>query len=225
MESLEVLVLTGFTLIIVFAAAPLVTQWLFVSQANLEYNNAQALLIAMADSIEGDFGMPGVQRYFELPKPFFGSFGVRQVDGRISLECGATTYSYNFSSLYAWYRSNYMMPKLRLLRGFSESPLVEVNDTLVVVFANRSKVFLYSRVSTVVGRRGLYIYFVNFSLIIKGNNILIYTIDKLDYEVIKNCPNPSIRVEIPALGLDARKDYNIVGDVYVVWTNATAYLK
>lgn len=113
MQSLEVAILLGFSLLIVFAAVPFIWQNVSVSMAQLEARQYMAFLVSIADSLGADFGMVGVKRSFYLPNLVYGSFSVRRYP--MEIRCGSgRVLAY---PLFIWYNSSYIVGGERPLRG------------------------------------------------------------------------------------------------------------
>jgi len=180
MTSLEVLLLTAISLVIVFAALPYVISTLYASMAPLEYRNAAAYILAFADSLEADFGMVGARKYFPLPNFVYGSFGAVNRTYVFELYCGGVKvpgYS-SWRTFEIWYNSTYLVDRSRMYRGINTGLVTFVNDTLIAVNATPpGKLRLYPRVFLVYsGRDGsdAYIYIISSRVYVRGQSYLTY---------------------------------------------------
>ncbi|AFA40382.1 hypothetical protein Pogu_2355 [Pyrobaculum oguniense TE7] len=177
MTSLEVLILTAFALVIVFAALPYVVNTLYASMAPLEYRTASAYVLAFADSLEADFGMVGARKYFQLPNFVYGSFGAVNRTYIVELRCGQT-YRLTWTSFRLWYNSTYLTGASRMLRGLKGGLVAEPGDALIAVNATERGVVAYPRLVLVRGQGESYLYITNATVVVphSGFSYLSYDI-------------------------------------------------
>jgi len=72
MTSLELLIITAFALLAIFAAVPLVVQQIYQYQALAEARAGLAFLNVLADGLESDMGAAYAQKVLNLPSFRFG---------------------------------------------------------------------------------------------------------------------------------------------------------
>ena len=180
MTSLEVLLLTAISLIIIFAALPYVISTLYASMAPLEYRNAVAYVLAFADGLEADFGMAGSRKYFPLPNFVYGSFGAVNRTYTLIIRCGSTSlnrYGDRWNVVEVWYNSTYLVDGPRLYRGVDGGLIAFVGDTMVAVNATPpGRLKLYFRPFVVNGTDEVYIYFVSSRFYARGRYYLTYEV-------------------------------------------------
>ncbi|ABL88331.1 conserved hypothetical protein [Pyrobaculum islandicum DSM 4184] len=101
MTSLELLIITAFALLAIFAAVPIVLQQIYQYQALVEARAALAFLNVLADGIESDMGAAYAQKVLNLPTLRFGG-----LDYRVAVvgTCGGAPV-YNTTLIY---RSQYL---------------------------------------------------------------------------------------------------------------------
>jgi len=176
MTSLEVLLLTAISLIIIFAALPYVISTLYASMVPLEYRNAVAYVLAFADGLEADFGMAGSRKYFPLPNFVYGSFGGVNRTYALTIRCGgAPLYDGGWNVVEVWYNSTYLVDGPRLYRGVDGGLIAFVGDTMVAVNATPpGRLKLYFRPFVVNGTEEVYIYFVSSRFYARGRYYLTY---------------------------------------------------
>jgi len=124
--SLELLVITSFALVAIFAVVPVVLQQIYQYQALAEARAGLAFLNALADSVESDVGAAYAQKVLNLPTLRFGGldFSTREV-GR----CGGAPI-YNTTLIY---RSQYLS-LYGQFRGTRWAPLVEAPEPLLALY-------------------------------------------------------------------------------------------
>jgi hypothetical protein len=223
MTSLEVLILTAFTLLIVFAALPYVIGMLHSSLAPLEYRTAAGYVLAFADSLEADFGMAGERKYFSLPRFVYGSFGpVNRTYTLQLLGCGPLqTFRWNSAEL--WYNATYLVGERRLLRGLSAGLTARPPDTLMAVEALESGIRAYPRVFIVSGKGEAYVYIINATVRLSGAGTPAYvTYEMSGLRLVGpfSCRDPKLVVP-GAPAILGSGDTN----VYIVIQNATVWLR
>jgi len=225
MTSLEVLLLTAISLIIVFAALPYVISTLYASMAPLEYRNAVAYVLAFADGLEADFGMVGSQKYFPLPNFVYGSFGGVNRTYALAIRCGGTPlYDGGWNVVEVWYNSTYLVDGPRLYRGVDGGLIAFVGDTMVAVNATPpGRLKLYFRPFVVSGTEEVYIYLVSLRFNARGRYYLTYEVGGT--LAVESLPCNS-RLEIKVSDGVRTSTYttpNIVKRVYIV--NQTVWIK
>jgi len=119
MTSLELLIITAFALLAIFAAVPIVIQQIYQYQALAEARAGLAFLNVLADGVESDMGAAYAQKILNLPTFRFGGLDFSIVEvGR----CGGEPV-YNTTLIY---RSQYLslFGQFRGTRwaGFVEAP-------------------------------------------------------------------------------------------------------
>jgi hypothetical protein len=119
MTSLELLIITAFALLAIFAAVPIVIQQIYQYQALAEARAGLAFLIVLADGVESDMGAAYAQKILNLPTLRFGGLDFSTAEaGR----CGGEPV-YNTTLIY---RSQYLslFGQFRGTRwaGFVEAP-------------------------------------------------------------------------------------------------------
>lgn len=164
MQSLEVAILLGFSLLVVFAAVPFIWQNVSVSMAQLEARQYMAFLVSVADALSADFGMVGVKRSFYLPNLAYGSFSVRRYP--MEIECGGRRVS--AYPLFIWYNSSYIIGGERPLRGERNITVALLGQPLAAV--NASSLGLRDGVA-----RG-YVLFTGPVLVSGGNKSVLYVL-------------------------------------------------
>lgn len=82
MASLELLVITSFALVAIFAVVPVVLQQIYQYQALAEARAGLAFLNALADSVESDMGAAYAQKVLNLPTFRLGGAGLLHAGGR-----------------------------------------------------------------------------------------------------------------------------------------------
>jgi hypothetical protein len=124
--SLELLVITSFALVAVFAVVPVVLQQIYQYQALAEARAALAFLNALADGVESDMGAAYAQKVLNLPTLRFGGldFSTREVGS-----CGGMPV-YNTTLIY---RSQYLS-LYGQFRGTRWAPLVEAPEPPLAVY-------------------------------------------------------------------------------------------
>ena len=217
MTSLEVLILTAFALVIVFAALPYVVNTLYASMAPLEYRTASAYVLAFADSLEADFGMVGAKKFFQLPNFVYGSFGAANRTHVVELRCGQT-YRLVWMSFRLWYNSTYLIGVPRMLRGLRGGLVAEPGDALIAVNATERGIVAYPRLSLVVGRGETYLYIMNVTVVASrsGFSYLSYDIQGISTPISYGACQ-SVVVNGVA--------YPVSGTLYVVVNNAQVVLR
>jgi hypothetical protein len=196
MTSLEILVLTTFALLIIFAALPYVVNTLYASMAPLEYRTAAGYILSFADALEADVGMAGARKYFNLPSFVYGSFGAVNKTYVFTITCGSKRFVWNSAEV--WYNSSYLVGFPRLLRGLSDELVViypppgrgpEPPDTLVAVQSGDRWIRMWFRLFIVNGTDEKYIYVINATVRVMGGvpQYLYYTVWKIERHEIPNC--------------------------------------
>jgi len=124
--SLELLIITSFALVAIFAAVPMVLQQIYQYQALAEARAALAFLNVLADGVESDVGAAYAQKVLNLPALRFGGldFSTREI-GR----CGGAPI-YNTTLIY---RSQYLS-LFGQFRGTRWAPLVEAPEPLLAIY-------------------------------------------------------------------------------------------
>ncbi|WP_333639223.1 hypothetical protein [Pyrobaculum aerophilum] len=218
MTSLEVLILTAFALIIIFAALPYVINTLYASLAPLEYRSAVGYVLAFADALEGDFGMSGARKYFKLPKFIYGSFGAVNRTYTVSLTCGGDVYSFRWYSFTLWYNSTYLVGSPGIIKGVGGGLITGPGDTILAVNATGMGVFAYPRVFVVSGSNEAYVYFINATVRARGGGYLTYEIGGVETRQYPNCIGATLTVAGRSVSLPS-------GTVYVVTQYANITLR
>lgn len=116
MQSLELAVLLGFSLLVVFAAVPYLWQMVSSNMAVMEARQVAAFLVALSDSLQSDFGLPGVQRSFYLPNLVYGSLAVDNATMVVRCSAGGGG-SVKLGQLVVWYNSSLIIGGVSALRG------------------------------------------------------------------------------------------------------------
>lgn len=132
MQSLELAVLVGFSLLIVFAAVPYIWQSVAASMGQLEARQYMSFLVKFADSLDADFGMVGVRRSYVLPNLLYGSLSVRSY--AMDIRCGGR--SVRTYQLYVWYNSSYIVGGARPLRGERNVTVAPLGQPIAAVNAS-----------------------------------------------------------------------------------------
>ncbi|MBP1448469.1 MAG: hypothetical protein JZD41_00395, partial [Thermoproteus sp.] len=162
LEALEVAILLSISLAIIFAAVPYIVQTIFQTEASLEAKNVLAFLASLADSLEMDFGMTGVQRMYQLPSAYFGTFYVRTPRYFLTVVCGPLSYTYVFYGAVVGYNSTYAVFGNTMVRGLRGSLIVPLGEPLTAVNTTYpGAVRMYSRVVYVNGSSDLYLYTIS----------------------------------------------------------------
>ncbi|MEL9991851.1 MAG: hypothetical protein QXP98_05285 [Thermoproteus sp.] len=224
LEALETAILLAISLAIIFGAVPYIIQTIYQIEASLEAKNYAAFLVALADSLESDFGMAGVQRMYQLPNSYFGTFYVRAVPLKVVVQCGAQTYTYYFKELVVGYNSTYVEFGNSMLRGLNGSLAVPIGEPVVALNSTYPRSLrLYSRVVYVNGS-SLYLYTISASFVPQGSGrSLAYTIGPLNYT---STPCNGLVTVVASSGLGSKAiTVSVKNGVYLVWNNVTFYWK
>jgi len=108
MTSLELLILTVFALLAIFAVVPVVLQQIYQYQALAEARAGLAFLNVLADGVESDMGAAYAQKVLNLPTLRFGGldFSTREVGRCGDMQVYNTTLIYRseYLSLYGQFR-------------------------------------------------------------------------------------------------------------------------
>jgi len=143
MQSLELVILASFSLLIVFAAVPYIWQLASVSMAQWEARQMLTFMASFADSLESDFGMPGTLRSYYLPNFVYGVFSVRNYT--MSITCVSTGRSLPpVYSLFVMYNSSYIMGGAKPLRGVRNVTLAPLGQPLAGLNATGLGYVLYT---------------------------------------------------------------------------------
>jgi len=126
MTSLEVLILTAFALLAIFAAVPMVLQQIYQYQALAEARAALAFLNVLADGVESDMGAAYAQKVLNLPTLRFGGL---DFSTRVVGSCGNAPV-YNTTLIY---RSQYLS-LYGQFRGTRWGPLVEAPEPPLAIY-------------------------------------------------------------------------------------------
>ncbi|CCC81544.1 hypothetical protein [Thermoproteus tenax] len=229
LEALEVAILLSISLAIIFAAVPYIIQNIFQLEAGLEAKNVIAFLTSLADSLESDFGMTGVQRMYQLPSAYFGTFYVRTPRLYVSISCaslsGTTSTTFVFREAVVGYNSSYAEFGNAMLRGLTGSLLAPIGEPVIAVNSTfPSAVRLYTRVVYVNGTSSLYLYTISASFIQQGTGgALAYVVGPLNSTSL-TCGGTAAVTVSSRLG-SATATFNNVQTVYLVWNNVTLVWK
>ena len=143
MQSLELVVLVSFSLLIVFAAVPYIWQLASVSMAQWEARQMLTFMTSFADSLESDFGMPGTFRSYYFPNLVHGVFSVRRYT--IDITCVSTGRSLPpVYSLFVMYNSSYITGGAKPLRGVRNVTLAPLGQPLASLNATGLGYVLYT---------------------------------------------------------------------------------
>jgi len=126
MASLELLVITSFALVAIFAVVPVVLQQIYQYQALAEARTGLAFLNALADSVESDMGAAYAQKVLNLPTLRFGGL---DFSTRVVGSCGNAPV-YNTTLIY---RSQYLS-LYGQFRGTRWGPLVEAPEPPLAIY-------------------------------------------------------------------------------------------
>lgn len=224
LEAVETAILLSISLAIIFAAIPYIIQNIFQIEAGLEARNVQALLVALADSLEADFGMTGVQRTYQLPSTYFGTFYVRTPGLSVTVNCSGVSKTYYFKELIVGYNSTYAEFGTNMLRGLVDSTVVQIGEPVIAVKSIYPRtLMLYSRVVYVNGS-SLYLYTISASLSVQGSGqALSYAIGPLNSTQLI-CSGPAT-VTVSGKYGTASVAFKGINAVYLVWNNVTIFWK
>lgn len=219
LEALEVAILLSISLAIIFAAVPYIVQTIFQTEASLEAKNVLAFLASLADSLEMDFGMTGVQRMYQLPSAYFGTFYVRTPRYLLTVDCGPK-YTYVFHGAVVGYNSTYAVFGDAMARGLRGSLIVPLGEPLTAVNTTYpGAVRMYSRV-VYVNASDLYLYTISASFTQQGTGgLLAYAIGPSKTIVIK-CGGPA-RISLSSSIGSSTASFSGVNRVYIVYNNVT----
>ena len=225
LEALETAILLSISLAIIFAAIPYIIQNIFQIEAGLEAKNIAAFLTALADSLETDFGMTGVQRMYQVPSTYFGTFYVRASRMAVTITCGNVQQTFYFRELVVGYNSTYVEFGNNMLRGLVGSLAVPIGEPVVAVNSTYPRtVKLYSRVVYVNGSSSLYLYTISASFVPQGTGqALAYVIGPLNSTQLA-CSG-SATVTVSSRYGSTAVVFNKVSTVYLVWNNVTVLWK
>lgn len=225
LEALEVAILLSISLAIIFAAVPYIIQTIFQIEASLEAKNMLAFITALADSLESDFAMTGTQRMYQIPSSYFGTFYVRTPRYTITIQCGATTWSFVVRGAVVGYNSSYAVFGNAMVRGLNGSLIVPLGEPVVAVnetYPGSAK--LYSRVVYVMGQSSIYLYTISASFVQSGaGGLLAYVVGPSNLTKIPNCANPAITVS-SRMG-SSMASFSGTYNVYLVYNNVTLIWK
>ena len=132
MQSLELAILVGVSLMIIFAAVPYIWQIVEDSMARLEARQYMSFFVTFADSLSADFGMLGVMRSYVLPNLLYGSLSVRSYP--MEIRCGDR--SVRVYQLYIWYNSSNILGVARPLRGERNVTVAHLGQPIAAVNAS-----------------------------------------------------------------------------------------
>ncbi len=221
MTSLEVLVLTAFALLIVFAALPYVINMLYASMAPLEYRTAAGYILSFADALEADVGMAGARKYFNLPSFVYGSFGAVNRTYTFTISC--TTKRFVWTSAEVWYNSTYLVGTPKMLRGLGDGLVVVYGsgvsgppDSLMAAKSGDRWIKAWPRIFVVRGVNEAYIYVMNATVKVPRGvtpQYLSYVVWKIDRLEIPNCVAGQLTLGDDKISLF---DQSQTGTVYVV---------
>lgn len=203
--------MVGFSLVIIFAALPVALQWLYVGLASAEYRNVASYMALVGDALEGDFGAVGAFRTFPYPGVYYGSFGVSVVPYRVVLPCGVVLTNY---TLFVFYNATYLVGQQALYRGLNDTVYTHPNDTMVLLQARPTGLWMYVRPSVVAGK-DVVIYAVNVTRRFGSGGAFSYRVVGVVSREFPNCRG-EIRIEAP-YGRPG-KPLSSSRNVYVVWT-------
>ncbi len=225
LEALETAILLSISLAIIFAAMPYIVQNIFQIEAGLEAKNMAAFLTALADSLEADFGMTGVQRMYQTPSTYFGTFYVRTSNMSVTITCGGVSQTFYFKELVVGYNSTYAEFGDGMLRGLVGSLAVPIGEPVVAVNSTYPRtVKLYSRVVYVNGSSSLYLYTISASFIPQGaGQALAYVVGPLNSTQLA-CSG-STTVTVSSRYGSTAVVFNNVSTIYLVWNNITVIWK
>jgi hypothetical protein len=143
MQSLELVILASFSLLIVFAAVPYIWQLASASMAQWEARQMLTFMASFADSLESDFGMPGTLRSYYFPNLVYGVFSVRNYT--MSITCVSTGRSLPpVYSLFVMYNSSYITGGAKPLRGVRNVTLAPLGQPLAGLNATGLGYVLYT---------------------------------------------------------------------------------
>jgi len=137
MASLELLVITSFALVAIFAVVPVVLQQIYQYQALAEARAGLAFLNALADSVESDMGAAYAQKVLNLPTFRLGGL---DFSTRVVGSCGDDPV-YNTTLIYG---SQYLS-LFGQFRGTRWAPLVEAPEPLLAIYGWGTSASLVSR--------------------------------------------------------------------------------
>ena len=126
MTSLELLVITSFALVAIFAVVPVVLQQIYQYQALAEARAGLAFLNTLADSVESDMGAAYAQKVLNLPTLRFGGL---DFSTRVVGRCGDMPV-YNTTLIY---RSQYLS-LFGQFRGTRWASLVEAPEPSLAIY-------------------------------------------------------------------------------------------
>jgi hypothetical protein len=126
MTSLELLILTVFALLAIFAVVPVVLQQIYQYQAMAEARAALAFLNVLADGVESDMGVAYAQKVLNLPTFRFGGL---DFSTRVVGRCGDMQV-YNTTLIY---KSEYLSLYCQF-RGTRWAPLVEAPEPPLAIY-------------------------------------------------------------------------------------------
>ena len=125
MQSLELLIITSFALVAIFAVVPVILQQIYYYQALVEMRSASAFFNLVADSLESDMGAAFAQRVINLPSLRFGS--LKYSVAQMGICGGAAVFNTTFV-----YESQYLSA-FGMLRGVNWGKVVYAPDTPIAV--------------------------------------------------------------------------------------------
>jgi hypothetical protein len=126
MASLELLVITSFALVAIFAVVPVVLQQIYQYQALAEARAGLAFLNVLADGVESDMGAAYAQKVLNLPTFRLGGL---DFSTRVVGRCGDDLV-YNTTLIY---RSQYLS-LFGQFRGTRWAPLVEAPEPPLAIY-------------------------------------------------------------------------------------------
>jgi hypothetical protein len=126
MTSLELLILTAFALLAVFAVVPVVLQQIYQYQALAEARAGLAFLNVLADGVESDVGAAYAQKVLNLPTLLFGGL---DFSSQVVGSCGDASV-FNTTLIY---RSEYLS-LYGQFRGTRWAPLVEAPEPPLAIY-------------------------------------------------------------------------------------------
>ncbi|MEZ0319182.1 MAG: hypothetical protein ABWK05_04205 [Pyrobaculum sp.] len=207
MQSLELAILLGFSLLVVFAAVPYLWQTISANLAVLEARQMLSFMAAFSDSLQSDFGLPGVQRSYYLPNLLFGSFAVDVLQERIG--CGNRWVVVNQTVV--WYNSSVIIGGVSPIRGPRNYSIANLGAPIAALNASSLGVrdlsargyVLFTGPVAAVGADYAVVYTYNFTFRVDAftGRSLTYKITKVETADLKpglvlSCPGGLYTVEV-----------------------------
>ncbi len=178
LESLETLVIMAFVAVAIAAVTPIVVDQLSKARASAEMQVYVGFFSVLADSLESDYAMGGVQRLFQLPEVRHGSLRAYNFTYMLVEETANCFPTLTLVVPALEYRLEVLVIAPGILRG-GPGHLAPLGEAMYVVESDGLSVSLRPRVLYHNGTGEKFLYVTNGSVMLAPG----YTFTALQYEV------------------------------------------